>query len=299
MPSKLPDQPEWNWFAPRPGQPPPMTMDAILRGLNSNGKEWGEAMRAARMLASTSPERLLQLTRMEAANYRRHTLIGANVSIGSVLFAAFLALRDPSMVLWYVVGTVSLMMAVWLGFYIPSRARRSLIEVLEELHDPRFLGAALTMLVPDGITEVRTSITTNIVVRNGITAAMKRMLPQVRCEHRALLTNEQMQTLLVLMKRFQADVTLTVGILRALGQIGSEQEAGAVKALTRSWNVGVRQAAQDALDTIRLRAHEQQQSQTLLRASTVSNAVGQEHLLRPATTANADAAPEQLLRPQS
>lgn len=277
-----------------------MPLDAILRGINSSGSSaWGEAMRAARLLAANSPERLLQLTRMEAANYRRHTLVGASMSIGSVALFSLLALNDPSMVMWYVVGAVSLMMALWLMFYIPSRARRSLIDVLEELHDPRFLGAALTMLVPDGITEVKTSITANVVVRGGITTAMKKMLPQVRMEHRDLLTREQMQTLLALMKRSQGDVMLTVGILRALAQIGSVQEADAVKALTGSWNAGVRQTALETLEIINLRAHEKQQSQTLLRASDSGSAVGQEQLLRSANGAGTDAVSEQLLRPQS
>ncbi len=305
MAQKLPDQPEWNHFAPRADQTPPMPLDAILRGMNKSGlhssgnSEWDQAMRAARLLAANSPERLLQLTRLEAANYRRHTLVGASVSMGSVVFFSLIALNDPSMMMWYVVGAVSTMMATWLEFYIPIRARRSLIDVLEELHDPRFLGAALTMLVPDGITEVKTSITSNVVVRGGITTAMKKMLPQVRMEHRDLLNKEQMQTLLVLMKRSQSDVMLTVGILRALGQIGSAQEASAVKALTRSRNTAVRQTAHETLELISLRAHEKQQSQTLLRASDGGSAVGQEQLLRSASGAGTDAVSEQLLRPQA
>ncbi len=304
MATKPPDQLEWNRLAPRADQTPPMPLESILRGMNSSGlnksgsSEWGEAMRAARLLAVNSPERLLQLTRKEAANYRRHTLVGAGVSISSVALVSLIALNDPSMVMWYVVGAVSLMMALWLMFYIPSRARRSLIDVLEELHDPRFLGAALTMLVPDGITEVKTSITANVVVRGGITTAMKKMLPQIRREHRDLLTKEQMQTLLVLMKRSQGDVMLTVGILRALAQIGSAQEASAVNALTKSWNAAVRQTAHESLEIINLRAHEKQQSQTLLRASDGGSAVGQEQLLRSANSAGADAVSEQLLRPQ-
>lgn len=273
-----------------------MPLEQILRGLNSNRYDvWNEARHAARHLATTSPDGLLQLTRMEARAYGKRAAVGTIVSLSlvAICFLCFCSLREP--VFLFILSAVSLVCATWLSIYIPRRARRSLLDVLRNMDDPRFLGPVLTMLVPDGVTEVKTSVTLNGYVRKTIADVLMEMLPRVRQEHRANLNRAHMQTLLALLWQSRHGSHLTVPILRALQHIGDESVIPYLEKLVESDFLPVQEAAIDCLEYLRLHAGERRQGEMLLRASDNASTVAPETLLRPALPVNGIAS-EQLLR---
>ncbi len=268
--------------ATRSGTEVSMPLEQILRGLNSNRYDvWNEARHAARHLATTSPDGLLLLTRMEARAYRKRTGIGTIVSLSlvAICFVWFFSLMAPGAL--FTLAAVSLACATWLSIYIPRRARRSLLDVLRNMDDPRFLGPVLTMLVPDGVTEVKTSLTLNGYVRKTITAVLMDMLPRVRQEHRANLSRAHMQTLLALLWQSRSGAQLTVRILRALQHIGDESAIPYLEKLVESPNLPVQEEAIECLDYLRLHAGDRRQGEMLLRASDNASTVSPETLLRP------------------
>ena len=137
----------------------------ILRGMNSRKAERQyEAMRAAGRLASTSPEQLLHLAQMEALNYQRYVAAGTLISLSAVSLTGVLGFllaqgigdwkiaADTAM---WLLGGMCIVMACWLNVYLPRRARANMIGIYRNLDDPRFIGLALSLFVPDGVTKSR------------------------------------------------------------------------------------------------------------------------------------------------
>jgi hypothetical protein len=283
-----------------------MTHEEILRGLNSrNADLHSEAFRAGRRLVVV-PEQLLALAEREAKIYRQRAYRGTLISLGTLsgvaiigilLIGLFSSIANISNLIFLTIGITSLGLAVWLQTYLPQRARRSLIELVSTLDDPRFIGPALTMLVPDGITESQMSRALNPHIRDSITDALKNMLPRLRASDNLMLSRPQMQTLLFLLDRPNKDMKLTHSVLRALQQIGDETAIPVVERLARSQRGIVADWARETLVYLQDRVDQKRQAQTLLRASGASESIGHDALLRPAVHAS-DPAPEQLLRPQ-
>lgn len=274
----------------------PMSLDAILQGMNS-GKlaVWGQAMRAARRLAITSPEQLLELTRKEAAFYRARTIQGSLITIGLIsIIMASVFLSGRFELLWLLGGTAMVAVA-WLSYYLPRRARQNMIDVLETMNDPRFLGAVLMMLIPDGVNDVKATITLNSQVRLFVTRILLEMLPNVRAEHKDILTREQMQTLLALLKQCRKQPHLAVPILRALQHLGDENTLPALQPFLHSQYDTVQTAAEECHAYLSLRADQKRLANTLLRASDSVVNVSSDTLLRAASDAGGTA-PAELLR---
>ena len=284
----------------------PMTHDEILRGLNSHNAElYSESLRAGRRLVVV-PEKLLELADREAQIYRQRAYRGTLISLGVLggvtlsgmaLMALFNPVANIGNMVFLAIGITSLILAAWLHTYLPQRARRSLVDLVSTLDDPRFIGPALTMLVPDGITESQTSRALNPHVRNSIVIALKNMLPRLRASDNLLLSRDQMKTLLFLLDKPYNDPPLTHSVLRALQQIGDESAIPVVERLARSQRGVIAERANETLEYLRDRLDQKRQAQTLLRASGASESIGSDALLRPVANVG-DPAPEQLLRPQ-
>lgn len=274
----------------------PVSLDAILQGMNSaNSELWIQAMRAARRLATTAPEQLLELTRKEAAFYRARTIQGSVISIALVGFIASFVIVSGHPEFYYLLAGSAMAAAAWLSGYLPRRARQSMIDVLETMNDPQFLGAVLSMLIPDGVTDVKATITLNSQTRLFVVRVLLEMLPNVRAEHKALLTREQMQALMALLKQSHRDPHLVVPILRALQHLGDENTIPALQTLTRSSNDIIQAAAEECVAYLSLRADQKRLANTLLRASDSVVNGNPETLLRAASGSdNTD--PAELLR---
>lgn len=291
-----------------------MSLEEILQGLNNpKFARWEQARLAARKLAVEYPDQLLDLARMEAKVYRKRAVFGTVVSLSLVSVALALAIILQNGVLLFGVAVVSLSCAGWLGLFIPTRARRTLLEVLRTLNDPRFLGSMLTILVPNGVTEVKASVTLDTYVRKTIIAVLLKMLPFVRQEHRAYITPAQMRTLLTLLWQSRTHVALAVAILRALQHIGDESAFPTLHLLAARndrddrnnpmmqtlWGANRGVVAEEAINCLKYlqtQADARRQSHVLLRASSQSHQEGQDNLLRPAIgDSNRD--PDELLRP--
>lgn len=125
--------------------------------------------------------------------------------------------------------------------------------------------------------------------------ALIRLLPQMHASDASVLTARQRERLFVAMTGSSVDLTLAA--LRALEQIGDHHALPVVEALAtgrsqtarRDWRV--QEAAQACLPFLRLRAEQHRASQTLLRASGISE-VSTDGLVRPA-----DPPEDNLLRP--
>ena len=283
----------------------PVSLEAILRGMNSRkAKEQHEAVRAVGLLITSAPDQLLLLAKMEADNYQRHAASGATISLAMVALVGMAGVLINNSNTWpgltpdvlmYIFGGTCITLACWLSLYLPRRARRNMIDVYHYLDDPRFIGLALNLLVPDGITESRQSPMYTGYVQSSMVGALTKMLKRVNVSHKALLTREQMQILLSVLQHPHTDRALTLAILRALQQIGDASAIPAVERLARS-KFDVRSEAEECLEYLRNQADQKRQAQTLLRASDSAIATRPEHMLRPANP-EIDAAPEQLLRP--
>ena len=274
-----------------------MPLEQILKRLNSRKyPEWNGARLIAGRLALNDPERLLVLARMEAQSYRKRVVLGTMISLIMVSITILLVVLFPRPETLLGVAGMSVACAIGLGFYIPIRARKSMLEVLHTMDDPRFLGTVLTMLVPDGVTEVKTSVTLNREVRHAVTGVLLSMLPLVRQEHRNGLSRAHMQTLMALLWQSRLQPALAVSILRALKHIGDESTFSTLQTLTGSYIPIVREEAAECLEYLRLNADARRQSKTLLRASIQGEEMRTEGLLRPAM-GNNEGHPDVLLRP--
>ena len=173
--------------------------------------------------------------------------------------------------------------------YQPSRARRSLTAVLEEVQDVSFVPVALTLL------QDKTKEITPI-----ITDLLKRLLPQLHAGDAQAWTPRQYQALLQLLLTPLKDIDLALCVLKALEQIGDARAILSVTALmnapTGVGTIRLRTAAQECLPYLQQRAEVQTQLQTLLRPMKPHDS--SETLLRSATPTTLDAPNEQLLRPR-
>lgn len=125
--------------------------------------------------------------------------------------------------------------------------------------------------------------------------ALKRLLPQVKASDKRHIQPEEMNALLKALDGH--DDALRVAILKALEQIGDAKAIPHVERIIAGpVTPPVRRAAEECLPYLRLRAEQEQQAQTLLRASTAVEVAMPETLLRPAQGA-VSSDTSQLLRP--
>lgn len=275
-------------------------LESLLSDMDAQ-KSWQRqrAMSEARLLP---PEQLLRLAEMEQASFWKRLKKGSGIAFGALGMLSLVALRQPDLLqsseILGLIGFTSMSMAIWLTWYVPMRAHKSMEMVITGLEDPRFVGAALTMLMPDSMTAESRSRGEAFVAKRNVLRTLERMLPNLRADHRDLLDKRQMRALYALLD-FSAkrDHLLTLSILKGLQQIGDEEAIPPVKRLTKSRNPLVNQAAHECLEYLALRADQKRQEQTLLRASDADAALSPDVLLRPAT---GDTTPsEQLLRSQA
>lgn len=211
-------------------------------------------------------------------------------------------------------------------YYVPIRARRSLVELIEGTRDLRFFDTILRLSTDDN---------TDITVRRSAQVALKPLLYQIlqdglvsqflQNQNKALknLLLASNRTVLFPLPRSRGlsvkmgfsdlsphrkDIELTVAMLKALEQVGDESVISLVKILaimppaipetfnSIEWTYQhqVHEAAERCLACLELRAKEAKQTQTLLRPS-ISPADGQS-LLHPTFDSPNIVTSEQLLR---
>jgi HEAT repeat protein len=187
------------------------------------------------------------------------------------------------------------MVLIIMGGFVDSSAylRRSTVRALGATTDARLIGALAACLSD-----------TDRTVRNAATAALKKLLPQVKAGDKQHIAPAEMDALIRELNG--SDAPLTIAILRAFEQIGDERALPEVEWLAMGnadldsdVPAEVRRAAQECLPFLRLRAEQAEQARTLLRASTPTDAAAPDMLLRPAPARADETPPEQLLRAQS
>jgi hypothetical protein len=268
-------------------------LEELLHRLNSRSLEVrNRAIAEARLLP---PEQLLELIGLEQQFFkRRQKRVFRAVTTVLVLFIALLvigSLWEPLLLLGYSwITYIAMFYAMGL---VPTRARHSLLQVIETAEDPRFVGTALVLLAEHG---------QNATVRKSVLSALSRLLPRFRADQSDLLTPAQHKALLMRLTEPYKNPELSIRILQALQQIGNESAIPVVSKITANWKPKAHQqqvveAARHCLPYLEVRAEQAKQSQTLLRPSSAfaAGAVSSEALLRPATSTS-ETAPEELLR---
>ena len=165
-------------------------------------------------------------------------------------------------------------------------------EVLAHIDDTRFIGPLAEILTTEQTGKQRHVI-----------AAMCRLLPRVRASDTDLLNRQQRDCLHKLLTRnrlnsWTADKALQIAILKALEQIGDKEALPAVQRLAKwSSDNEVRQAANNCLRYLHVRAEEYKRGEHLLRPADARTSAP-DVLLRPSTsmTTQQQTPPEQLLR---
>lgn len=272
-------------------------LEQLLRDLNSRKKAVREA--AIREARALPPEQLLQLAEMEAKLFRRRAHIIFTVLPIMFIIGFIETLHDvlikphPDFSDWSLVFMQPFMIVSSLGWIASSatRSRWSLASVIAQADDPRFIGPALDFLAQ----------TSDDNVKKSVRSALKNLLPQMRADQAEALTPEQRRALLIPLTLPYDDIELTLSVLKTLEQVGDEKAIPVVKKLTEEGAAtcnmrSVKQAAMECLPSLKERAENAQQAQTLLRASDATVAVASDVLLRPAMANADDTPPEQLLR---
>jgi len=189
------------------------------------------------------------------------------------------------------------------------RRKRSLTNALSQINDKKQIGPL-----------IRTLRVQNTPVRNLAKQSLIELLPTLRASDSSLLEPGERKVLLrqltilpndpgyrdvkELFSRsaFRRELDFRLAILKALEQVGAEQELETVERLARSIPSPqnpikipqeLRAAAQECLPYLQARANDQRASSQLLRASGFP-ALSGDDLLRPATS-SLEAHPEQLL----
>ncbi len=264
-------------------------LEELLAQLNSRKRSVREeAIREARALP---PEQLLELAEMQTTLYKRRlrqyncTLVGLVVIWLALMLARFYFHFPAPWQIVYLSGVIA-------GLLVPIRAQRSVAKLIEEVTDLRFIGPVLSLLAQ------------NIVdtdVKKSARIVLKRLLPQLRADEANTLTPEQRQALLPPLASPYDDVELSLAILKALEQIGDEKAIPVVERLTQEGKATrnmqrITEAAKDCLPYLKLRVEQQQQAQTLLRASDSATVTTLDVLLRPAMAAANETPSDELLR---
>lgn len=267
--------------------------EELLQKLNSRSHQIrGEALHEARAFP---PEDLLALIQAGAAYYRRRSQIGAIVSVvllmGAVVLSWMLYMdggySHPILPIMYTsVGLVPAML-----YYLPRRMYRSLSNLLNGIHDVRFLSPALAMWVYASDAPSIQYTLRHLLIR---------LLEQVRASDAPLITPEAKKQIVAMLSPLVSQ-ELVIAALKALGQIGDASVLFAVRSVRTgamtNQNTELIAAATECIELIEANGSARQQAQTLLRASG-PNVAAPNTLLRAAIATNEATAPEQLLRPQ-
>lgn len=290
--------------------------DKLERLLGCLGSRKEANREAAKRQARALPqEELVRLIDMEAKQNTAWLIRAAVLTIPYYLlvltipFAVVLLLRIRSHEGAIMSAfTIFMVMRMNHHFYVQMPcARRCLMEVIDEIEDPTFVPAALSLLQ-----------TSNIPIRASIDQVLLRLLPRVSKDQADEWTPLQRKQLLATfvfpVRHFEA----AIGILEALQRIGDDWALPTVRKLTRMNTNGtfrtvdkrmakaeycrrlkmIREAAEACLPFLEMRMEEQKQAETLLRASE-PGAAAPDTLLRAAEHASPEIPPEQLLRPKA
>jgi hypothetical protein len=284
-------------------QEDPPDLLVLLSSLNRKSSQ----VSAERLARSLPPESLLRLAEMETTNFSRCQQRGMHITLAVMAAMPLFGLVGFEAMMQAIAGA-AFGLIIWLMTYLPLRAHKSMYRLIAEMRDPLFIGPTLMLLVPDKVTGSTDSSSAMTSGQPGaawgaLIEALIRMLNNLRADHAVLLSREQLQILLsILQNPWRHNVRLKCAILKALEQIGDETALPVVEQLIRSrGNIEdlVTAAARECLPYLQQRAQQQQQAQTLLRASASAATNAPETLLRPASAIAANADPEQLLRPQT
>lgn len=275
-------------------------LESLLNALDSRDEQ--TRADAARQVRVLSPDALLALSQLEVQHFKHYlrSLRDKTVLMQfgvTCLFACVcyltsgkqhLFMLPMNLIMWaFIVPRIMIYMS---GGFQPSRARRSLITVLEEAEDVSFVPVALTLL-RDKTADILPAIT----------ELLKRLLPKLHAGDAQAWTPQQYEALLKLLPtRPSKDIELAICVLKALEQIGDARAIPAVTALANAptdvGTIRLRAAAQECLPYLQQRVAEQKQAQMLLRPAH-PHASG-ETLLRPILCIPSSTPDEQLLRPQ-
>jgi len=258
------------------------------------------AEQGLKQLAAAHFENLLAAARVEAQSYRKRRRTNRiTVSLLSGIFGL--------MALLWIYGLVTGRdMGTWTNFYLygglfssfggvaMSQNHKEAAQKLAEFDDVRAVGL---------LTETLESNDRDLT-RVGHDALI-RLLPRLQFSDAALLSDEQRDILNRVLPKVvtRKDRALSLAILQAYQQVGSEKDAAAVEKLAAgpvaAYDSELRQAALDCLTYLRASIARRKESHILLRASQAED-IRPETLLRPAAyVANQNDAQELLRSSQT
>lgn len=262
-------------------------LERLLRELNSVHSEVRIA--ALEQVRALPPEHLLRLAEIDTQRTRRWRSQGyLRLGLLVVIPVAFAYIAPVIGADW----TLLFLLMLVVVSYLRERttpAHRAIASLLGEMKDPRFIGPAVEMVLESNVKASNATM-------NSILRALKRMTRQLRADQSEMLTKKQKQALLTLLQTPYADFELMVSILKALEQVGDADAIPVVERLTEQSVEKVRIAAEECLGTLRVRARQNEQAQTLLRAC-ANASIAPETLLRPACAVVNETRREHLLRP--
>jgi hypothetical protein len=296
--------------------------DWLERLLDDLGSEDEVSLYCAFMEAQAlTPDRQLRLAKEEGKRYRRSVqrigrLCSGSVLVGLLGSGLLMSLCSETFVILLLLSLIAALAGglSWSGrsfLMRPFRLHRSVIRLMQNAKDARFVGPALTRLSSADHRH-----------RPLLVAALKRLLPQLRPHHAQDWTKEQKAALLHILSVWDEDFELTLCALKALEAVGDKEAVEAIRpladmfkpedasraafresetavyfseaSLTTTAARQVQRAAAGCLAVLQERLATERHAQTLLRASDMT--VPPETLLRPAAQGS-DIPPEELLRP--
>jgi len=261
-----------------------------------------------RRASALPPKALLRLAQRETKRYRRrwwtiHLLtFGYVAACVGTLIVSYLndgPQTDPGTLLLFFV-LLPLFVAVSFGErYVPTRAHRSIAQLIEDASDFRFLSIFLSMLK-----EITWQVgwAPDPVIYLSMRNAFRRLVLEImEGNPRQIPFKERHQALSFVLEAPYKDVDLTLSVLKALEQIGDESLIPVVEKLAKERPATreaeeIQEAARACLPFLRLHAEDARQAKTLLRAADPSASHDAGDLLLPVTETESILPPEQLLR---
>ena len=272
---------------------------------------------SAELSTDLDSKALTNLLEQDAKNLNKETWISfawAGAFLSSVLYLVRFANSDEQLLKIQILILFLIMTAVGSYFCLRVKrrsngSRRNLTETLKQNYDETQVGPL-----------IRTLRAQNAPVRKIVKSILTDLLPTLKASDSHLISEEErkilLRTLVIspnetghrdLSELFsssvkQREMNLRLSILKALQQVGGDQELATVKSLALgtptiysfSFPPEIREAAKECLPYMQARSNEQRDASQLLRASSVHDISG-ETLLRPATSSS-EFRPELLLR---
>ena len=237
---------------------------------------------------------LLQFLKEEGANRRkcrRNAIIGISFYIGFILLMIVIPPMFGAKPQTTMLGQIGSMTAVMAGAMAATTAQKNGTRILAEFDDKRAVGPLSLALEFNDVEVVA-------VAREKLV----RLLPQLKASDAQLLDEEQRSILYKALHSKKHYAALRIAILNALQQVGDEKGLPHVQKLAKGEGLTAQEedilrAAQECLPYLERRVDRLRASQTLLRASSASEAMtsSPDMLLRPAMDVGATPS-EELLR---